>query len=87
MPLHGLGVAAEQNEGGADTARRADGAEYIGRLGALIFRCPGPAPLTCPAAGDLVLLTDPRFVLPPEFYRGVGRQLGADFRHFGGEVF
>jgi hypothetical protein len=34
MPLHGLGVAAWQNEGGTDTARGADSTEYIGRLGA-----------------------------------------------------
>jgi len=34
MPLHGLGVAAWQNEGGTDTACRADGTEYVGRLGA-----------------------------------------------------
>ena len=30
MPLLGLGVAAGQNEGGADTARGADSAEDIG---------------------------------------------------------
>ena len=43
--------------------------------------------LHTPAAGVAVLLTDPRFVLPPELYLGIGRQLGANFRHFGGEVF
>ena len=36
MPLHGLGVAAGQDEAGADAARRADGTEDVGRLGALI---------------------------------------------------
>ena len=34
MPLHGLGVAAWQNEGSTDTACGADGTEYVGRLDA-----------------------------------------------------
>ena len=42
MPLHGLSIATGQNEAGADTSRGADGAEYIGRLCALILRRPGP---------------------------------------------
>ena len=42
MPLHGLSIATGQNEAGADTSRGADGAEYVGRLCALILRRPGP---------------------------------------------
>jgi hypothetical protein len=32
-------------------------------------------------------LTDPSFVLPPDFYPGVDREPVAELRHFGGEVF
>ncbi len=87
MPLHGLGVAAGQDEGGADATLRADGAEDIGRLGALIERRPRPGSPARPSPGDLGFLTDPRFVLPPNLYRGVGRELGADCLQRGREVF
>ena len=66
MPLHGLGVAARQDEGGADAAFGTDGAKDIGRLGALVLGGPGPGAAFRPAPGDPVLLADPRFVLPPE---------------------
>ena len=87
MPLHGLGVAARQDEGGADAARGTDGAEDIGRLGALVAGRPGPGAAFRPAPGDLVLLADPRFVLPPELYLGIGRERGSDRRQRGGKVF
>ena len=63
MPLHGLGVAAGQDEGCPDAALGTDGAEDIGRLGALVLGGPGPGAAFRPAPGDLVLLADPRFVL------------------------
>ncbi len=87
MPLHGLGIAARQDEGGADAALGTDGAEDIGRLGALIVRRPWPGSTQCPAPGDLVFLADPRFVLPPKLYLGAGREPGADRRQLGGEFF
>ena len=87
MPLHGLGVAARQDEGGADAARGTDGAEDIGRLGALIERRPRPGSPARPSPSDLGFLSDPCFVLPPKLYRRVGRELVADFRQLGGEVF
>ena len=73
MPLNGLGVAAGQDEAGTDTARRADGTEDIGRLGALIAGRAGPGSSLRPTPCDLVLLADPGFILPPEFYVGAGR--------------
>ncbi len=87
MPLHGLGVATGQDEAGANAARRADGAEDVGRLGALIAGRAGPGSPLRPAPRDLVLLADPGFILPPQFYLGAGRQLGADLCQRGGQAF
>jgi hypothetical protein len=87
MPLHGLGVAARQDEARANAARRADGSENIGRLGALILGRAGAGSPFRPAPSDLVLLTDPGFILPPKLYLGAGRQLGPDRRQLGGQTF
>jgi len=87
MPLHGLGVAARQDESRADAALGTDGAEDIHRLGALVPGRPGPGSPWRPAPGNLILLADPRFVLPPEFYLGIGRERGLDRFQHGGEVF
>ncbi len=87
MPLQSLCVAARQNEGRPDAALGTDGAEDVGRLGTLVAGRPGPGSSWCPAPGDLVLLADPRFVLPPEFYLGIGRERGSDRLQRGGEVF
>ena len=87
VPLHGLGVAAGQNEGGADAACGADGAEDIGRLGALILRRSGPGSPPCPTPGDVGFLTNAGFILELNLYCGIGRQGLAERRHTGGEVF
>ncbi len=87
MPLHGLGVAARQDEGRADAPGGTDGAEYPGRLGALVQGRSGPGSSFRPAPRDLGFLSNPGFVLPPDLYRGVERERGADFCQFGGEVF
>ena len=87
MPLHGLGVAAGQDEGRPNTERGTDGAKDIGRLRALVLGRPGPGSPWRPAPSDLVLLADPRFVLPPEFYLGIGRERGSDRLQRGGKVF
>jgi len=87
MPLHGLSVAARQDEGRTDAALGTDGAENIGRLRALIERRPRSGSSARPSPGNLGFLSDPRFVLPPNLYRGVGRELAADFRQLGGKVF
>ena len=73
MPLHGLGVAAEQDEAGTDAARRTDCTEDVGRLGALIAGGAGPGSVSGPAPRDLVLLAGPGFILPPKFYLGAGQ--------------
>jgi len=87
MPLHGLGVTARQDKGCTDAALRADGAEYPGRLRALINERSGPTSPWRPAPGGFGFLTDPSFVLPPDFYPGVDWEPVAELRHFGGEVF
>ncbi len=51
MPLHGLGVAAWQDEGRADTPRGTDGPEDPGRLCALILEGSGPG---CEAWNKLI---------------------------------
>lgn len=87
VPLHGLGVAAGQDEGSADAALGTDGAEDVGRLGALVMGRAGSGAALRPTAGDLVLLADPGFVLEPDFYVGVRREPGADRLQQGGEAF
>ena len=62
-----------RTQAGADAARRADGTEDVGRLGALIAGRAGPGSPPRPAPRDLVLLADPGFILPPKLYLGAGR--------------
>ena len=87
MQGHGGGVAGGQYETGGLTLGRTDGAEQVGRFGPLIVggRRPGAAP--GPATGDLVLLADAGFVLPPELYGFSRRPLRRDLRQLGWEVF
>ncbi len=87
VKVHGVGVAAGQDEARADPSGRTDGAEDIGRTGALILGRRGPRSPFRPAPSDLVLLADPGFVLEPNLYVRVWREAVADFRHSGGEVF
>ena len=87
IPLHGLGVAAGQKEGGADTAPRADGTEYIGRPDTLILGRSGPCSLPRRTPAEICYLTNAGFILEPNFYCGIGGQGLADCRHLGGEVF
>ena len=67
MRLHGMGIAVRHDQSGALALRRANGAEYVDPLGTLVVRRSGPRPAPCPAAGDLVLLTDAGLVLEPDF--------------------
>src|SRR6202167_5723553 len=87
MQRHGGGGASGQNERGALALGRADGAEDVGRAGALIARCRRPRAATGPSAGDLVLLSDPGFVLKPDLYGLAGSLARRDLRQVLGEVF
>lgn len=85
---HGGGVADGQDEGGPLAVLWTDGAEDVGRGGALIARCGRPAASRRPASGDAVLLADPGLVGEPEFYRvAVDALLARNTRQRGGEVF
>jgi len=87
MALHCSGVAARQHKAGADTTRRADGAENVGRFGALVLGRPGPGSASGPTPRELGLLADPGFIGPPNLYVGVDREAGADLFQLGGEAF
>ena len=88
MQAHRLGVAVRQDERGALAFAGTDGAEDIGRRGALIMRRAGAAAAPGPAAGDLIFLADTSFVSEPDFYVGSCNALLAGKRfQAGGEVF
>ena len=80
MRLHGLGVAEGHDEACALALGRADRPEEIGPGGALVVGRPRPRAALRPAAGDLVLLPDPRLVLKPQLYPRAGGQVLADRR-------
>src|ERR1700760_2894606 len=87
MQVHRCGVAAWQNEGGTFALSRTDRAEYIGRGGALIARRRWPGAALGPAPGDLVLLSDARFVLEPQLYWLACGLVLRDLRQTRGKVF
>jgi hypothetical protein len=67
---------------------RANGAENVGRGGALILRRGGPAASFCPAAGDLVLLADPGLIGEPQLYVGrIDALIARDLIQKGGEAY
>src|ERR1700756_5953018 len=68
MQVHRGGVAAWQNEGCAFALLGTDRAKDVGRGGALIAWRRRPSAAFGPAPGDLVLLTDARFVGKPHLY-------------------
>jgi hypothetical protein len=71
---HGLCVAGRHDEAGRLAERGTDSAEDIGRGGSLILQGKWSRAAFRPASRDLVLLTDPGFVLEPDF-----EQLAAGF--------
>jgi hypothetical protein len=87
MGVHRLGIAPGQDEANGLALLRTDGAEDIGPFGALIVRRAGPCSALGPAARDLVLLTDARFVLEPEFDVYARFQALADLLDLAREVF
>jgi len=79
VQLHGRAIAEGQDQTGALAFLRADSAEDVGRFGSLVERRSRACAAPRPAPGDLVLLPDPRLILPPQLYRGAGRQARRDF--------
>jgi hypothetical protein len=88
MQVHRSDVAAGQDEGCALAVLGADGAEDIGRGGALIVRGRGSRTALGPAPGNLVLLSDTGLVGKPDLYRGrIDLLVARDLVHNLGEAF
>ena len=88
VQVHRRGVAAGQDQPDRLALVRADGAEDVGRGGALVERCGRPGSSPRPAAGDLVLLADPGFVAEPYLYvAGCDALVLRDRCQAGGEAF
>ena len=88
VQVHRLGVAGRQDQGRALALFWADGTEDIGGGGALVTGRAWARATLRPAAGDLVLLSDTRLVLEPDFYLVAVNLLRArDLVQARGEVF
>src|SRR6266852_8466390 len=85
--LHGLGVGLRHDEGNSGIAARADGAEYIGVLVALILGLTWPRSFPGPLIDETVLLADPHFVLEPHFDRRPRGERAYDLRDLRRKVF
>src|SRR5271154_6347752 len=68
MQVHRLGIAGRQDQGDSLSLLRADGSEDVGRGGALIPRSARASAALGPPAGDLVLLTNARFIREPNLH-------------------
>ena len=88
MQVHRLGIAGGQDQGCTLALLRADGAEDVGGSSALVAGRTGTRAALRPPAGNLVLLTDTRFVREPDLYLvAVERFLAGDCIQAGGETF
>src|SRR6202163_1659037 len=80
VQVHRFGIADGQDQSHALALFRADGAEDIGRGGALIPRSARASAALRPPAGNLVLLADTSLVLEPDFsLADVDRLFARDF--------
>ena len=68
VQVHCFGVACGQHQGCSLALLGTDRAEDVGGGGALVSGGGWACAALGPAAGDLVLLADARFVLEPDFY-------------------
>src|SRR5919199_6826291 len=85
---HRLGVAAGQDEARGLALLGADGAEDVGRGGALVPWRHGPGAAPRPAPGQLVFLADAGLVAEPDFYvTGIDARLARDRVQAGGKAF
>jgi len=87
MRLHGVGIGKRHDQRGAGSASRADGAEDIDTLVALVPQLPRSASGSGPSPHQTVLLTQAQFILPPKLHRGIGRQMPYRRRQRAGKVF
>ena len=87
MQVHRRGVAPRHDQPRTLAFGGADSAEDVGPFGALVVRRAGSGSALGPAVRDLVFLTYPRFILPPQLYLCSGREALADIRQLGRKSF
>ena len=87
MQLHRFGVGGRQHQGRTLAMHRADRAEDVGALIALIRRQARPRPLPGPDPGPSVLLAQPGLVLEPNLDPPVLGQMAYVRPERAGEVF
>jgi hypothetical protein len=88
VQVHRVGIAEGQDQSRALALFRADGTEDIGRCGALIPRRAWTSAALGPPAGDLVLLTNARFIREPNLYfPNIDRLFARDFIQARWELF
>ena len=86
MQRHGFGIAEGQDQPRALAVFRAYRAEDVGRFRSLILWRRWPRPPSGPAARDLVLLANARFVLEPDLYGRALREGCSDLCQLGGKA-
>ena len=86
MQRHGFGIAERQDQPSALAVFRADRAEDVGRFRSLILWCGWPRSASGPAACNLVLLANARFVLEPDLYGRALREGRSDLCQLGGKA-
>src|SRR5471030_692649 len=80
VQVHRFGIAEGQDQSRAFALFRADGTEDVGRCGSLIPRRAWASAALGPPAGDLVLLTNARFIREPNLYfPNIDRFFARDF--------
>ena len=87
MLLHGMGICPRHHQRRADAAGRTYGARQTGAFVSLVRRLARPGSPFRPQAHLTVLLTDPGFVLEPDFYSPALRQMAYVGFERSGEVF
>ena len=85
MERHSFGVAEWEHQPRTFAEFRADGPEDVDRFRPLILGCRWPRPALGPAARDLVLLANTRFILEPYLYGCSAREGGFDLCQLGCE--
>lgn len=87
VEVHGGRIAGRQHERRPLALMRTDGTEDVSRAGALIVWRRGARSTLGPPPGDLVLLTDPGFILEPDLYPNARAFLARDLLQERREVF
>ena len=87
MHAHRLAIATGHDDASALALGGADRPEDPGRGPALILGGRRPSPTPRPAAGELGLLADPGFILPPQLYGCALGEAPSDLRQAGCEAF